>query len=254
MIDNKETIADNNVIKNANLIPTLEDERGHMNWNATQQNYSFNSCVPQLVAQQAAATPHAIALISGEQVWSYSQLNRRANQLAHHLRALGVGPDVPVACCLERSFDLVVALLAVLKARGAYVPLDPAYPTDRLVFMLADTQAPVLLTQRDLADKLPMTNAEVVYLDSEDAPFDFLPQTDPYEDAAPDDLAYVIYTSGSTGHPKGVQITHRNPLNLVFWHQQAFAVTAADKATQVASPAFDATGWNSGLTSLSEQA
>ena len=246
MIDNKETIADINVMQNAHLMPTLEVEQRQTSWNATQttqQNFSFATSIPQLVAQQAAATPDGVALICDERVMSYSELNRRANQLAHYLKALGVGPNVLVACCLDRSFDLVVALLAVLKARGAYVPLDPAYPTERLAYMLADTQAPVLLTQRDLAGQLPITDAEIVYLDAENAPFDSQPQADPTENAAPADLAYVIYTSGSTGHPKGVQITHKSLLNLVLWHQQAFAVTSADKATQVASPAFDATGW-----------
>ncbi|HLJ36415.1 MAG TPA: non-ribosomal peptide synthetase, partial [Ktedonobacteraceae bacterium] len=200
-------------------------------------------CIPQLVAQQATATPDAIALISGTNSLSYDDLNRRANQLAHHLIELGTGPDVLVACYVERSFDLVIALLAILKAGGAYVPIDPAYPTERLDFMLADTQAPILLTQSNLVRQLPITNATVICLDAAPAPYFSLPETNPLEIASLDDLAYVIYTSGSTGRPKGVEITHRSLLNLVCWHQQAFAITANDKATQVASPAFDATGW-----------
>lgn len=199
--------------------------------------------VPQLVERQAAATPYAIALISGEEVMSYSDLNRRANQLAHYLKLVGVDATMPVACCLERSFDLVVALLAVLKARGAYVPLDAAYPAERLSYMLADTGATILLTQRALLNQMPATDATVICLDDADAPFVAQPQTNLSERAVADDLAYIIYTSGSTGRPKGVQVTHRGLLNLVTWHQGAFAVTAADKATQVASPAFDATGW-----------
>ncbi|MHB8599878.1 MAG: non-ribosomal peptide synthetase [Ktedonobacteraceae bacterium] len=207
------------------------------------QDFSCNYCIPQLVAQQATTAPEAIALISGKDALSYGDLNRRANQLAHHLSKLGAGPNVLVACYLERSFDLVIALLAILKAGGTYVPLDPAYPTERLDFMLADTQAPILLTQSDLAHQLPEMNATVICLDAAYAPWHSLPETDPTVTAAIDDLAYVIYTSGSTGHPKGVEITQRNLLNLVYWHQQAFAVTANDKATQIASPAFDATGW-----------
>lgn len=199
--------------------------------------------VPQLVERQAAATPYAIALVSDERTMSYSELNRRANQLAHYLKARGVSKDTPVACCLERSFDLVVALLAVLKARGAYVPLDPAYPTERLSYMLSDTGAAVLLTQRNLLYQLPATDATIICLDDADAPFTAQPQSNLSENATADDLAYIIYTSGSTGRPKGVQVTQRGLLNLVTWHQAAFSIMAADKATQVASPAFDATGW-----------
>ena len=199
--------------------------------------------VPQLVERQAAATPYAIALVANGQTMSYSALNRRANQLAHYLRTMDVDTTTPVACCLERSFDLVVALLAVLKARGAYVPLDATYPTERLSYMLADTGATVLLTQRALLHQLPATDATVICLDDADAPFIAQPQTNLSESVAADDLAYIIYTSGSTGRPKGVQVTHRGLLNLVTWHQEAFSITAADKATQVASPAFDATGW-----------
>lgn len=214
-----------------------------INVNDIYEDFSCDYCIPQLVAQQATTTPDAIALISGKDTLSYGDLNRRTNQLAHHLIELGVGPNVLVACYLERSFDLVAALLAIFKAGGAYVPLDPAYPTERVDFMLADTQAPILLTQSHLAHQLPETNATVICLDDTHAPFRSLPENDPTVTATLDDLAYVIYTSGSTGHPKGVEITQRNLLNLVCWHQQAFAVTANDKATQVASPAFDATGW-----------
>ncbi len=214
-----------------------------ININGNYEDFSCDYCISQLVAQRATTTPNAIALLSGKDVLSYGDLNRRANQLAHHLIKLGVGPNVLVACYLERSFDLVIALLAILKAGGAYVPLDPSYPTERLDFMLADTQAPILLTQSTLAHQLPEMNATIICLDAVYAPFHSLPETDPTVTAAIDYLAYVIYTSGSTGYPKGVEITQRNLLNLVSWHQQAFAVTANDKATQIASPAFDATGW-----------
>lgn len=214
-----------------------------INVKGNYEDFSCNYCIPQLVAQQATTTSEAIALNSGKFALSYGDLNRRANQLAHHLIKLGAGPNVLVACYLERSFDLIIALLAILKAGAAYVPLDPAYPVERLDFMLADTQAPLLLTQNSLAHQLPEMNATVIYLDAVHAPFISLSETDPTVTATIDDLAYVIYTSGSTGHPKGVEITHRSLLNLVYWHQQAFAVTANDKATQIASPAFDATGW-----------
>ena len=198
--------------------------------------------IPGLIARQAATTPDATALHSGKLIMSYRDLNQRSNQLAHRLQELGVGANTLVACYLERSFDLVVALLAILKAGGAYVPLDPAYPTERVAFMLADTGAPVLLTQSSLVTRLPATVPTVVCLDVDESFID-LPRTALPVCSSADDLAYVLYTSGSTGRPKGVLVTHDSLLNLLSWHQEAFAVTAADKATQVASPAFDAVGW-----------
>ncbi len=212
-------------------------------WNATQQAYPTDACVPHLVARQAAATPEAIALVEGEQTLTYRELNQRANQLAHYLQTLGVGPNVLVALCVERSFDLVVGLLGILKAGGAYVPLDPAYPPERLAFMVADAQASVLLTQQHLVSHLPGQAAQLVCLDTDAALLAQQPTDEPTLSAMAGDLAYVIYTSGSTGRPKGVQITHLSLLNLVFWHQQVFSLTSADRATQLTSPAFDATGW-----------
>lgn len=200
-------------------------------------------CVPQLVEVQAAATPDAVALVAGDGVLTYRELNIRANQIAHHLRMLGVGPDVLVGLCLERSAEMVAGALAILKAGGAYVPLDPAYPAERLAFILHDARAPVLVTRQHLAAGLPGMACQVVALDT-DAPRLACAPTSPVAGGVtPAHLAYVIYTSGSTGQPKGVQITHGSLLNLVCWHQRAFAVTAADRATQLASPAFDAAVW-----------
>jgi amino acid adenylation domain-containing protein len=199
--------------------------------------------VPQLVAQSAAATPTAAALIAGERVVTYGELNRRANQLAWHLRTLGVGPETPVALCMERSPEFVIALLGILKAGGAYVPLDPAYPAARLAYLLADAQAPVLLTQEDLAANFAQAAAQVIALEAAEAVLAAQPTDDPPLTANGTNLAYIIYTSGSTGQPKGVEITHSSLLNLVTWHHRAFAVTAQDRATHLAGVAFDATGW-----------
>jgi amino acid adenylation domain-containing protein len=212
-------------------------------WNATQRSYSRDVCVPQLVALQAAVQPHAAALEADGGLLTYRQLNQRANQLAHYLRGLGVGPGMLVAVCIERSLDMVVALLGVLKAGGAYVPLDPTYPPLRLAFMLDDSQAPVLVTQQSQAARLPAHNAQVVCLDTDAAVLAQQSTSDPAPMATFAHLAYVIYTSGSTGQPKGVQITHESLLNLLFWHQQTFSVTPMDRATQLAGPAFDATVW-----------
>jgi len=226
------------------IAPLTEIEQRQLAaWNATRQDYPRDACVPQLVARQASVTPDAVALVANNQVLSYRELNRRANQLAHYLQACGVGPNVLVGLCIERSVDMVVGLLGILKAGGAYVPLDPTYPTERLVFMLEDAQTPVLVTQQSLATRLPTQETRVVCLDSDAAVLAQQSTTDPTCAVTVANLAYVIYTSGSTGRPKGVQIIHDGLLNLVLWHQRAFAVTPSDRATQVASPAFDATGW-----------
>src|SRR5256885_8533518 len=221
-----------------------ETERQQMaTWNATEFIYARDVCVPQLIARQAAATPDAVALIDGDQKLSYREMNQRANQLAHMLQGLGVRPNVLVGVCLERSLDLVVGLLGILKAGGAYVPLDPTYPPERLAFMMEDAAAPVLVTQQHLLTRLAPQGAHVVCLDSGATELTRQSANDPISRATADDLAYVIYTSSSTGQPKGVQITHRSLCNLVFWHQRAFAVTFSERATQLASPAFDAAGW-----------
>ncbi|HEU5369308.1 MAG TPA: amino acid adenylation domain-containing protein [Ktedonobacterales bacterium] len=200
-------------------------------------------CIHQLIARQAATTPGAVALAAGDDILSYFELNQRANQLAHTLQALGVGPDTLVALCLERSPELVIALLGILKAGGAYVPLDPSYPPERLSYMAQDAQASVLITRQDLRPRFHQQDMRIICLDGETETLARQSTANPMAQATPDHLAYVIYTSGSTGQPKGVQITHRSLLNLISWHQCAFAVTAADRATQIASPAFDAGGW-----------
>src|SRR5947209_5575181 len=222
---------------------------------ATRQDYPRDASVPQLVAAQAVATPDAVALVvqshAARSVLTYRELDSRANQVAHHLRALGVGPDILVGLCLERSAALVVGALGIMRAGGAYVPLDPAYPPERLAFMMTDAQIRILVTEGRLAERLPTGPWRVVALDAEGPlsgdrrkleEFSFTsacggatgdrPVAD-LSPVTPAHLAYVIYTSGSTGQPKGVQITHASLLNLVFWHRQAFAVTAADRATQL---------------------
>lgn len=222
-------------------LPATEQQLAQ--WNATRQDFPLDACVPQLVAKWGATTPNAIAVVEDDRWLTYQELNQAANQLAHYLQTLGVGPGVPVGFCVERDLYIIVGLLAILKAGGAYVPLDPTYPAERLTFMLQDSQTPVLITQQHLAEQLSLQDVAVVCLDRDTSLLAQQSAAEPACTATVDDLAYIIYTSGSTGRPKGVEITHKSLLNLVFWHQQAFSVTPADRATQLTSPAFDATGW-----------
>ena len=213
-------------------------------WNATDAPCPMGTPVQSLVARQAAARPAALAGDAGGDSLTYQDLNGRASQLARALRAAGVGPERVVAVFMDRSPSMLVALLGILKAGGAYLPIDPSCPPDRLTFMLADAQAPIVITEARLRSRLPQDAGRRVL--SLDADWDAigaestaeLPVTVPA-----DGLAYVIYTSGSTGRPKGVQITHGGLLNLVHWHQRRYAITADDRATQIANVAFDASVW-----------
>src|SRR6202163_1947267 len=201
-------------------------------------------CIHDLVQLQASATPDAVALVSGNRHLTYRELNARANQLAHRLRSLGIGPDVPVGLCMERSVELPIAALGILKAGGAYVPLDPSYPSRRLSMLLEDSGTPVVVTQPGVAGRLPAGKWETVVLDEDELGGSGVDSTDlPVANTTPENLAYIIFTSGSTGRPKGVQITHGSLNNLVTWHQHAFNASPVDRATLLASPGFDAAVW-----------
>lgn len=202
-----------------------------------------NVCVAQLFEWQVKQTPDAVAVVFEGEHLTYQELNCRSNQLAHYLRGLGVGPEVLVSVCIERSLEMVVGLLAILKAGGAYLPLDPAYPEDRLIFILEDSQVPLLLSQASLVGSLPKHQARTICLDTEWEIIATESTENIVSNLKLDNLAYVIYTSGSTGKPKGVEIEHRGLQNLIFWYQQAFAVSAADRATQLAGMGFDASVW-----------
>jgi amino acid adenylation domain-containing protein len=211
--------------------------------NTPQIDYPKEKCAHQLFEEQAARAPDRVALVCGNLQLTYGELDSRANQLAHHLLALGVGPEVLVGVCVARSVQMVIGMLGILKAGGAYLPLDPDYPPERLAFILNDAQAPVLLSQECFVERLSNGKWKFIALDKEEAPITGLPAGPVCSQVKPYHLAYVIYTSGSTGLPKGVQISHGSLLNLVFWHQRTFDVTARDRATQIASPAFDAAVW-----------
>jgi amino acid adenylation domain-containing protein len=204
------------------------------------RTYAVEHCLHELVAAQAERTPHAIALNFEDQFITYRELDYRANQLAHYLRTLGVGPDVLVSIFMERSVEMVIGLLGVLKAGGAYVPIDPTYPSDRVSFILEDTAAPVLLTQTSLASVLPPHTARVVCLDEQREDLITEPLT---VNVSPDNLAYIIYTSGSTGKPKGVMVTHRNVCRLFTATEKSFAFNEGDVWTLFHSYAFDFSVW-----------
>jgi amino acid adenylation domain-containing protein len=209
---------------------------------SSKRAFSADRFVPQLVSDHARQHPGHIALVDDSMQLTYGELDDRANRLADYLKALGVVANTVVAVCMRRSPLTALASLAVLKAGAAYLPIDPKYPRNRLSFILTDAHVPLLLSDSTVADRLPEGSWRLILLDRDDV----TGRTQAAWHASqisPDHLSYVIYTSGSTNAPKGVEITHENLLNLVFWHQKAFAVTADDRATQFASFGFDAAVW-----------
>jgi aspartate racemase len=221
------------------LLTQGERRRLLVEWNATARAYPRDASVHQLFEAQADETPGAIAVVYGDERLTYHELDRRANRLAHHLRELGVGPEVRVGVALERSVELVVALLAVLKAGGAYLPLDPSYPARRLAFMLADGQCPVVVTEERLVERLDARDVCVVRLDADRRRIAAASPERVASGVDADGLAYVSYTSGSTGSPKGVAVPHRAVARLV--RGASYARLAPDEVfLQLAPVSFDA--------------
>jgi amino acid adenylation domain-containing protein len=225
------------------LLTTAERHQLLVEWNNTQVNYSQDKCIHQLFETQVERTPNAVAVVFDNEQLTYQQLNTRANQLAHHLRSLGVGADVLVGLCVERSIDMIVGLLGILKAGGAYVPLDPDYPQERLSFMLEDAQVGVLLTQQQLVESLPKNQAPVVCLDTDWENIAQNSQSNLENTATPDNQAYVIYTSGSTGKPKGVLVNHSNVTRLFAATDAWYKFNQDDVWTMFHSYAFDFSVW-----------
>jgi amino acid adenylation domain-containing protein len=237
---------ENQVVERLSILSAAERDRVLYEWNDTKAEFPSDKCVHELIEEQAARTPDAVAVVFEESSLSYGELNRRANQLAHYLREVGVKADERVALCLEPRLEMIVGLLAVLKAGGAYVPLEPNYPAQRLRFMLKDSSPLVLLTQKHLAGLFAGIDDRLSVLDlnSGDAPWKELPISNPEPDTIglnPHHLAYVIYTSGSTGMPKGVMAEHCGIRNLVLCYIRGFKLTARDIAFIVTSASFDLT-------------
>ncbi|MEM9537940.1 MAG: amino acid adenylation domain-containing protein [Cyanobacteria bacterium P01_E01_bin.42] len=238
-----EAIADRPEEKLAHY-PLLSPEEQHkilVEWNRTESEYPRHACIQALFEEQVAQNPEAIALIFQTETLTYQELNQKANRLAHYLQTLGVGNESLVGVCLERSPQLIIALLGIIKAGGAYLPLDPTYPSDRLALMVKDADVEIILSETSLRNHLP----KVPYsLDLEERAEEIAQYSPENAIAATPatSLAYVMYTSGSTGKPKGVSVTHRNILRLVK-NTNYISFNTDDTFLQLASPSFDAATW-----------
>jgi len=223
-------------------IPTkTESHQVLEEWNNTQHEYPGTTCLHELFEVQVKKTPDAIAVWHNDCALSYLVLNRRANQLAHHLRSLGIGPEVVVAIAMERSLNLIIGLLGILKTGAAYLPLEINYPRERLAFMLKNSKASLLLTQRHLRPQLPIEGITPFCLDTDWEGFAQGNGRNPKSGALPENLAYVIYTSGSTGRPKGVLVPHRGLVNYLTWAAKAYAVEEGTETIVHSSIGFDLT-------------
>ncbi len=247
-------------ISNLTLMAEPEQRQLIVEWNDTESDYPLDQCIHQLFEAQVARTPEAIAAVFEDEQLTYNELSQRANQLARHLQKLGVGPAALVGICVERSPEMLIGLLGILKAGGAYVPLDPAYPKERLAFMLQDTQAPVLLTNHRLVERMIEDrgskvegsdsqssnitsildhSCQVVCLDNDWQTISQNSRQNLVCEVRADNLAYVIYTSGSTGKPKGVQIPHRAVANFLESMRKQPGLTAMDTLLSVTTLSFD---------------
>ncbi|MEH2158037.1 amino acid adenylation domain-containing protein [Nostoc sp.] len=226
-------------ISDLQLLAPSELEQLLVEWNDTKTDYPQDKCIHQLFEEQVEKKPFDIAVIFENQQLTYQELNNRANQLAYYLQQLGVKPDVLVGICIERSIEMLVGLLAIMKAGGAYMPLDPAYPKERLAFTLVDSQVSVLLAQAHLVNDLPPHSAKVVCIDADSTAFADYSTENVVSNVNPQDLAYVIYTSGSTGKPKGVQIPHSAVVNFLTTMRQTPGLAKEDILLSVTTLSFD---------------
>jgi amino acid adenylation domain-containing protein len=229
-------------IREIELMSPEEKKQVIVEFNRTERDYQKEQCIHELFEAQAARTPEQIALIGAGQSLSYGELNRRANQLAAYLRSLGVGPEVVVGLCLERSFEMVWAVMGVLKAGGAYLPLDPEHPMERLQYILEDAEVGVALTRKALEERLPAYGGETRSLDVEWERISEQSEQEPESEVRAGNLAYVIYTSGSTGEPKGVAVHHQALVARVAGMIETFEMTSADRLMGFVSTSFDAFG------------
>ena len=223
------------------LLPAEERQRILVEWNNTARDYPRDRCLHQLFEEQVDRTPNAVAVVFRDQKLTYRELDARANQLAHHLRKLDVGPEVLVGLCLERSLEMVIGLLGILKAGGAYVPLDPAHPVERLKLTLEDSAAPVIITKQSQKGclKEAAATARLVCLDVDRELFEREPPVAPEVTVKPANSAYVMFTSGSTGQPKGIVVGHGSVVNCLSSMRQRPGLSDQDSLLAVTTIAFD---------------
>jgi amino acid adenylation domain-containing protein len=227
-------------ISEVELLSEAERHQLLVEWNNTEADYPQDKCIHQLFEEQVEIAPEAIAVVFENHQMTYRELNSKANQLAHYLQTLGVKPEVLVGICIERSLEMIIGLLGILKTGGAYVPLDPGYPQERLAFMLEDSQVRVLLTQSSIKGKLPSNQkVQVIYLDTDRHTLLQQSHDNPNTDVMSSNLAYVIYTSGSTGQPKGVAIEHRSTMVFLNWAKEIFTLQELSRVLASTSICFD---------------
>ncbi|NUO78886.1 amino acid adenylation domain-containing protein [candidate division KSB1 bacterium] len=236
----------NEAVSNLPMMTAEEYQQVVVEWNGTHVPFPDNACLHELFEAQVYAAPEAVAVVFNDEHLTYGELNRRANQLAHHLHGLGLGPDALVGVCMERSLEMVIGLYGILKAGGAYVPMDPSYPPSRLAFMLEDTQVPVLLTTRAtmVNYQLSSVDCQLICLDTDWQTIARARDDQTANDATADHLAYVIYTSGSTGQPKGAVLNHRGRVNNFCDFNRRYEVKPGDRLLGISSLSFDMSAYD----------
>ncbi|MGD1704143.1 non-ribosomal peptide synthetase [Dapis sp. BLCC M229] len=234
VVENPDTPVDK-----LSILSEAEKQKILVAWNDTQKDYPQGVSIHQLFESQVEKTPDAIAVIFGEEKLTYSELNNKANKLAHYLQKLGVKPEAHLGICVERSLEMVVGLLGILKAGAAYVPLDPNYPSERLAYMISDSQLSVLLTQESLLTSLPEDQAQVVCLDRDWGAIKEFSTANLSSGVTSENLGYIIYTSGSTGKPKGVAMSQRALVNLIMWQKEEANVGEGARTLQFSPISFD---------------
>ena len=229
-------------------IPMLTQEELHkilVEFNDTKAEYPKDKCIHHLFEEQVKKTPDSVALVFEDIQMTYREFNKKANILAHYLISLGVGPEIFVCICMERSLEMVLAIYAIIKAGGAYVPIDPDYPEDRVKYMLEDSEGKIILAQKKFRELLSDVKSDIIFTDSSDNIFkeDKHSSNNPCIDIKSENAAYMIYTSGSTGKPKGVVNTHKGILNRLLWMQDAYMLNSEDVVLQKTPFSFDVSVW-----------
>ncbi|MBE9213160.1 amino acid adenylation domain-containing protein [Plectonema cf. radiosum LEGE 06105] len=248
-INNFQTLLENVVVNPQQRLSELslntasEQEKLLFKFNQTRADYPQDATLHQLFEQQVEQTPDSLALISESEELTYRQLNHRVNQLAHYLQNQGVTKDTLIALCLERSIDMVVGILAIIKTGGAYIPLDSSYPESRLNFMLADSQASLLITKHEILEKISLSSAKTICLDIHKEKIAQESLENPISISETDNLAYIIYTSGSTGTPKGVLGTHRGTVNGLHWLWKTYPFSQGEVCCQKTAISFVDSVW-----------